>query len=446
MDVADNTIDNYLTALDEATSPLHSANRLQFINPTGLIVEYSTDGGSTWVDYEISDESKILLTSGKGANLLAGKGLSGTATSSDLLRITLNAADLQVYTSAKLLLINFSTNGSSNCILDIETAYRGSETNFSIWKQGLVMKGWSGWNRIPLNITFGGSSTQTSQIGAMRLTFSSNGAASGTGQHFQVIDLQLFGSTYWTTPSTMAKTGHLYDYNSSQTMILPQNLWPKTNGVGDIGASNYYWNNVYSNNFIKKNSSNDYVLLGGGGHKKLSDIKNEINHLVGKGTQNNALLRDLTYNPQETTLYTGGWNTGSLTDKTYATDYGTTLDISYSTWYQRLGFNTSKGKSDKPRIEYFQGINTSDGTLTKIGDLAYLSDVTDYIVLDCLYVDDITNASGPILILDSTKTKSFIASLLTGKKIYIKKNSGTKYLYPISYTNPGSYYTDCYLG
>lgn len=447
LDVANGTIENYLTALDEATSPLHSANRLQFINPNGMIVEYSTDGGSTWVDYEMSDENKILLTSGKGATLSAGKGLSETASSSDLLRITLNAADLQVYTSAKLLLINFSTNGSNNCILDIETAYRGTETNFSIWKQGLVMKGWSGWNRIPLNMIFGGGSTQTSQIGAIRLTFSSSGATSGTGQHFKVLDLQLFGSSYWTTPSTMAKTGHLYDYNSSQTMILPQSLWPKTNGVGDIGASNYYWNNVYSNNFIKKNSSNDYVLLGGGSHKKLSDIKNEINHLVGKGAQNNALLRDLTSNPQETTLYTGGWNTGSLTGKTYATDYGTTLDISYSTWYQRLGFNTSKGNSDKPRIEYFQGINTSDGSLTKIGDLAYLSDVTDYIVLDCLYVDDIANiANGYTLTLDIAKTKSLIDSILTGKKIYIKKNNTANYIYPISYTNPGNYYTDFYYG
>jgi hypothetical protein len=61
-----------------------------------------------------------------------------------------------VYTAAKLLLINFSTNGSNNCNLDIETAYRGSETDFTVWKHTLLMKGWSGWNRIPLNFTFGG--------------------------------------------------------------------------------------------------------------------------------------------------------------------------------------------------------------------------------------------------------------------------------------------------
>ena len=70
-------------------------------------------------------------------------------------------------------------------------------------------------------------------------------------------------------------------------------------------------------------------------------------------------------------MFTGGWNTST---GNYATTWGTTLDISYSTWYQRLAFNTAG------RIEYFRGINTDNSdktsaTLSKVGDLAYLSDI-----------------------------------------------------------------------
>lgn len=94
----------------------------------------------------------------------------------------------------------------------------------------------------------------------------------------------------------------------------------------------------------------------------------------------NTITRDLTKFPKSNALFVGAW-AGSSNDETfgYNTRYGTTLDVSHDTWYQRLAFNTAP-TNGKQRIEYFSGINTnnSDGTaatLTKIGDLAYLSDI-----------------------------------------------------------------------
>ena len=42
-----------------AMSNVHSANRLSFGNANGITIEYSTDGGITWIDYGVDDEGKI---------------------------------------------------------------------------------------------------------------------------------------------------------------------------------------------------------------------------------------------------------------------------------------------------------------------------------------------------------------------------------------------------
>lgn len=93
-------------------------------------------------------------------------------------------------------------------------------------------------------------------------------------------------------------------------------------------------------------------------------------YLTGAGAQSTATTRNLTDFPTSQTLFTGRWTSAGG----YATNYGTTLDISYNTWYQRLAFNTTG------RIEYFRGISTNNSdntsaTLTKVGDLAYVSDI-----------------------------------------------------------------------
>lgn len=236
----DNLLSLFST-IDTATSQLHSANRLAFGNPNGITVEYSTDGGTTWVDYGLTDAQKINLISNKsyGAEIRAGKALNTRATANDKLRITINAATTGFYTSAIALYINFSTNGSEQCIVDVERAYRGSESNFTAWKSGLLLHGWSGWNKLPLgNISFGGGDHQTTNVGAIRLTISSNGASSSYtgGCHFSVYDLQLIGDTTWSTCSNMGKNGHLYDHDHNQNALFPANV-SATTFIGNLSGN-----------------------------------------------------------------------------------------------------------------------------------------------------------------------------------------------------------------
>ena len=45
-----------------------------------------------------------------------------------------------------------------------------------------------------------------------------------------------------------------------------------TNATINLGTSSYYWGSVYGNAFVKKDSSDSYVLLGGGGTATISSL------------------------------------------------------------------------------------------------------------------------------------------------------------------------------
>lgn len=370
--------------IDLASSAIHSANRFAFGNPEGITIEYSTDGGATWVDYGVGNFEKKSLISGIGFGLNLGKNLSGAGvTANDKLRITLNANAMGVYTQAYALHINVSTagsvyNGENSIRVDVEKAYRGSDTNFTTWLSDLRLQGWSGWNKLPLGgISFGGDETQTSNTGALRLTFSTSGATEAfPNARPQIIDLQLIGSTTWQTPSNMAKNGHIYRYDANQNVVFPAdintkgdtytsrlfikginsdsvnttgyitsdssyNMYISQNGLVpfvvdcsntsapviragysyantvSLGTSTVPFKNVYAGGFTKKDSSDSYVLLGGGGHKSISDFA-VANH-------NHTINLTSTFIPNVTSSYNDGILT--ITVATTNVEYTGTTDV-----------------------------------------------------------------------------------------------------------------------
>lgn len=224
-----------ISPIDAAMSYLHNANRAQFANPAGITVEYSTDSGSTWMDYGLSDAQKIYLVSGIGASLSYGK-KSSSATNNDQLRITINAHNCGFYTALKTVLINFSTNGATGCSVLVERALGGSPTTFSTVGT-YSLSGWTGWNSIPFYTSLGGYDGQTSQYWVLRFTFSAT-AMSSSGGPCYVFDMQFFGTTSWITPSNMARTGHLYSWDYAQNASFPANITTsKTITGGYLAAS-----------------------------------------------------------------------------------------------------------------------------------------------------------------------------------------------------------------
>lgn len=209
-----------IAPIDAAMSYLHSANRAQFAKPAGITVEYSTNAGATWIDYGLSDAQKISLVSGLGAPIYLGKMNSGTSSIDNQLRITIVPSLCNIYTNLKTVLFELSTDGVVNLSTKVESAKRGSETTFSTIGT-YKMSGWSGWNSLPLlNGAFGGGENQTSNTGALRFTFSYT-SAPASDQYAFVLNLMFLGTTYWITPSNMAKTGHLYSWDYVQNAIFP---------------------------------------------------------------------------------------------------------------------------------------------------------------------------------------------------------------------------------
>lgn len=239
-----------VSPIGASLSSEHSANRLAYLNPAAIKVEYSNDAGSTWTDSGLGNSAKInFVTTSSGISV----GSNSTVTTNHRTRVTLtaqNGTTGYVYTRPRKMLINVSTAGHGLTVtIEAKTGASGANwTTLGTYE----LNGWSGWNDIPMNIsTFGGGTNQTGNYWYMRLTF----ATTSVGADYKttkssIIGLRLFGDTCWTRTSNMGETGHLYSYDSSQNATFPANV-TATTFVGALSgnatsATNVAWSGVTS--------------------------------------------------------------------------------------------------------------------------------------------------------------------------------------------------------
>ena len=199
------------------------SNKFELCNPAGVKVEYSTDGGDTWEDYGCDDKQKIcLLSESLGTNLTIGKVFDRYATVNDRLRVTVTANDCDVYTMLKSILLNVSTNGSNKCTVTIEQSLIGEPDDFAVISTN-NLGGWSGWNEIPLQKSFGGSQSQVYQTNSIRLTFQAGQPPTSDGSkgNLALLNLLFIGITNWNANSDIARFGHLYKYDYAGNAAFP---------------------------------------------------------------------------------------------------------------------------------------------------------------------------------------------------------------------------------
>ena len=211
-----------VTPIGAAMSAMHSANRLAFLDPDAINIEYSNNAGSTWTSYGAANADKIKLVTFEDA-VSFNLGKSGEASTNNKLRITLTASTtskMYFYTLAVKLLINVSTSGHGmNVLIERKNGASGASWD-SIGTYDLA--GWSGWNDIPLYTVIGGSSNQTSQPWQLRFTFNCTSVNSSYKNSLSgVLSLKLFGVTNWAGASTLASTGNLYSYDWQQNATFP---------------------------------------------------------------------------------------------------------------------------------------------------------------------------------------------------------------------------------
>ena len=217
-----------VSPIGTAMSSEHNANRIAFINPDALKVEYSSDGGSTWTDYPITGdgtEQKTRLCT-KNADYRIGRPDNSTnlIANKSKTRITITGTDGKkkyVYSALKKMLINVSTATALSLLVERRTG-ANYESN-GAWETVSTYKlaGWSGWNDIPLNFVLGGGLDQKSNYWQMRLTITCVTVNTNYPKEAAVLGLRLFGTTSWFPPSTLAETGHLYRFDMYQNAIFP---------------------------------------------------------------------------------------------------------------------------------------------------------------------------------------------------------------------------------
>ena len=217
-----------LTPIDLSMSNLHSANRLAFCNTSGVTIEYTNDGGNTWNDYGLSDyEITGLLSGCPTRQIYIGKSLGSKATVNDQLRVTLYANNMNLYTHAKKILFDITTNGAIGTKVKVEYALgpqQGYDSNTFIENATYDITGWSGWNSFPINMAFGNG-----HLDKIRMTFFITGVDSTYHSYLGVNAMYMTGETYWVTPSPLARTGHLYEYDAYKNAKFPGELY--ANGV-----------------------------------------------------------------------------------------------------------------------------------------------------------------------------------------------------------------------
>lgn len=208
-------------------------NGFAFIPASKISVEYTRDGGSTWVDYGLTDAQKISLLTLDNQSVGVGKNDStykATAAENFAIyqcRITIDTNGV-LYSQLTKFIVNVTTNGSAGCVCDLYVATHGSPSTFTLRQSWTYLVGWSGYNVLNLQniITTYGNRDEHFQY--LRFVFRCAAAGNTSYTGLKVIGIKAFGQTKWANASQLAKTGHLYAYNELQTMILPTSL--KLNG------------------------------------------------------------------------------------------------------------------------------------------------------------------------------------------------------------------------
>jgi len=256
--VADNTI---IPQVDDLR-----ANRLAFLPADQIIIEKTTDGGTTWVDAGVSDATKLGLFSQTRAGVYIPL-LNGVKDIRCGLRVTITAmkydvpsgtAETQKYnywnsTYVKtterynqLREMYFWVSSNSDAIkLTVQRATGGSPNNWvTIFdRSDYGMTGWSSNDYVSFSQnTFGGGTNQTGNYWNYRMIFmtcGANGSSTLSGTNTTsaqaIQEIRGYGTTWWTAGNKFAASDHMYSWDANQNVTFPAQV-TATNFAGTLNG------------------------------------------------------------------------------------------------------------------------------------------------------------------------------------------------------------------
>lgn len=222
-DVFKNATDNWagsVSAIDVPKINSIRSPKSAFLPANCITVEYSSNGGSTWSDYGLTDVQKQdLFALSTSSNIKLSK--SSPVSTNDCVRITIEPLDR--YVSFDQLYVWFST-GSHTCALDLERSTIGAKDTFSFIRKDVPLGGWSGPNVINFPYgTFGGGTSQTNNAYKYRITFKTIKLGSGT-QSPTISDIRFYGENAWIIPNDMVKNDYPFSWDRDMNVNFPKQL------------------------------------------------------------------------------------------------------------------------------------------------------------------------------------------------------------------------------
>ena len=207
-----------LTPIEQLFITDLSTNKIFGIPAANITAEYSTNGGSSWTSYGNDTARKSLFMDLQDNNFyLGGHSAKGTATTSDMLRITINVTDRYAEVSSAYFWI--TTNGATPFVT-LQKSTVGATTTFTDIFTDMPLAGWSGPNIKYFTATrMGGSGT--SNVHSFRFIFKQTAVSANYGSA-SVSSIRMFGVPTWTAPNNMMKNGHLYAWDTNFGAYFPQ--------------------------------------------------------------------------------------------------------------------------------------------------------------------------------------------------------------------------------
>lgn len=217
--------------IDAAMIPQLGANRFAFFPKANVVLESSTNGGTTWTAVN-NDTAKAAMFSTGGASFHIGNNTTTqTNKTSYMCRVTLTTSSV-CYSVLNKFAIYISTGGSSGCYCTLEARTKANQdagnNSWTTFANKVPLEGWSGWNIINTSgITTHGN--RTDQYSQLRFTFGvTSHAATVNYAGLSISRIMAFGGVGWATPSNMAASGDIYSYDVSQNVTFPGNVTAPT--------------------------------------------------------------------------------------------------------------------------------------------------------------------------------------------------------------------------
>lgn len=223
-DVFKNATDNWAGSVSEIDGPKINSIRSPksaFLPANCITVEYSSNGGSTWSDYGLTDVQKQdLFALSTSSNIKLSK--SSPVSTNDCVRITIEPLDR--YVSFDQLYVWFSI-GSHTCTLDLERSTIGAKDTFSFIRKDVPLGGWSGPNVINFPYgTFGGGVSQTGNNYKYRMTFRTTKLGNSTTQSPTISDIRFYGGSAWSIPNDMVRGDYPFSWDRDMNVNFSKQL------------------------------------------------------------------------------------------------------------------------------------------------------------------------------------------------------------------------------